>query len=546
MTVRLATHETATGEVVRERVSTGPDVFRVIDDLSVQVRQDLGLPDSRPEGVTDLPVLELLSSSTEAFRALMEGQKAVMRDDWPAAEAAFQRAVELDATFALAHYALFQSRVLRGSTEAAIPALDNAMQHLYRLPERTQFLVKADHYFMRRDMEKAFAVVNMMVELYPDDLQGHLVRSQFQVFRDERDGAVTSLRRVLELDPQQQEVLLQIGDLEEQQGKFADALATYRDYAGRFPDDVSAQLRLARVHGRLGQLDQAAASLDRALLIEPGHVEATTELALLRRNEGKFDDAWRLLGDAGASARTAEDRTRVAAALQEYHEFRGRMRSAVEAMQERVTTAGQWQPPLTVLSLRMSQLGAYVRAGQEAHATAMLEELRGEFRPPLDDYWRLGQLSIAIAARDTAALPEAAEGVRGIMEAFGFRFLEATLARAEATLYEVRGDWEGALAAYQRERALEPTSLTVNRHIARCHRQLGRTAEALSAIEEHLDSTPFSPESNLEAARIKLLTGDAAGARKHLDRAALALAEADAGYPPVDELATLENELETR
>jgi tetratricopeptide (TPR) repeat protein len=299
------------------------------------------------------------------------------------------------------------------------------------------------------------------------------------------------------------------------------------------------------VHGRLGVLDRAGAALDRALLIEPSHVEATTELALLRRNEGEFDDAWRLLADARASARTAEDRTRVAAAFQAYHEFRGQMRAAVEAMQERVALAGQWQPPLSVLSLRMSQLGTYVRAGQEARAITILEDLRGQFRPPFEDFWRLGQLSIAVAAKDTLVLPEAMDGVRGILEAFGYRFLQAPLTHAEATLYEERGDWASALAAYEREREIEPANLSLHRSIARCHRQLGRTAEALSAIDEHLRTIPYSPESNLEAARIKLLTGDAAGVRTHLDRAALALAESDAGYPVVDELRRLQAEMES-
>jgi tetratricopeptide (TPR) repeat protein len=545
-TVRVEVYETATGERIGERSATRTDLFQAIDELSLLVKQDLGLPSARPDGLTDLPVAELLSSVPGAYRAVVEGQSAALSGDWAAAQAGFERAVELDPAFALAHYATFQARLLQGNTQGAMPALDAAMQHLYRMPERIQFLVKSDHYFMRRDMEKAFAVVTMMVELYPDDLQGHALSAQYQVLRSEREGAIASYRRILELDPQQHELLLQIGDLEEELGEFADALATYGAYAEQFPNDVAAQLRLARVQVRTGQLDRAKASFDRALLIEPTNIEAITELAALQRSRGEFEEAWRLLEDARTSARTPAERARAAAAIQGYHEFRGQMNAAVAAMQERIAAAQSTEPPLTLLQLRMSLLGTYVRAGQSAHASRILAEVRGQFAPPLDDFWRLGQLAIALAARDSATIIEAAAGVRKIMETFDFRFLEGTLARADAMVEELRGDWRAALAAHERERNIDPGSIGVARPIARSYRQLGQLDEALRALDEHLRSVPASPESNLEAARIKLAQGDAAGARDHLDRVAAALVDADPGFDLLVELKRLEAESAAR
>jgi tetratricopeptide (TPR) repeat protein len=545
-TVTVTLHETSSGERLGERTATDTDVFRAIDALSVQVKQDLELPSTRPEGVTDLPVAELLSAAPGAYRALIDGQTAAMASDWAAAQAALERAVAHDPTFALAHYALFQARLLQGRTQEAMPALDAAMQNLYRMPERSQFLVKTDYYFMRRDMEKAFAVAIMWVELYPDDLQGHALTAQYHILRGEREEAVASYRRILDLDPQQHELLLQIGQLEEELGKFDDALATYGDYARQFRDDVTAQLRLARVNARTGQLDTAQAAYDRALLIDPTNVEAMTELAGLHRSRGEFEAALRLLDEAGAGARTPQDRARVATALQSYHEFRGEMDAAVAAMQQRFTLVQTYEAPITVLQLRLSQLGTYVRAGQAPRAAEILADVRGQLAAPLDDFWRLGQLAIANTARDSAAIVEAAAGVQKIMETFGFRFLQGTLARADATLAELRGDWRGALAAYERERSLEPGSLGVARHRARCHRQLGQLDEAQRAIEEHLRSVPASPESNLEAARIALARGDAAGARSHVDRAALALADADPGFELRAELTRLQSELGTR
>jgi tetratricopeptide (TPR) repeat protein len=538
-TVRVQLYETASGRLVRERVSTSPNVLRAIDELGVQLKEDLGLPQSRPTGVQDLPVAELLSETPGAFRAMSEAQSAALRDDWDTAQREFGRAASLDSTFALANYALYQTRLMRGDAAGGVPALDAAMRHIHRLPERAQFMLKAEHYVMRQDVEKAAAVAAMMVELYPDDIQGHQMLAQFQVLRNDRDGAIASLRRILELDPEQHEVLLQIGALQEDKGAFEDAIATFEQYAAAFPSDIGAHLRVSRAHQRVGALDRAQQAADRALIADPTHVEATLERAILHRNSGEVERAQRLIADAAAIARTAEDRARVEAAWQSYYDFRGQSARAIEAMQKRLAAVSEFQPAMGQMSLRLSQLGTYVRAGRMSRAQEQLDEVRRTLTAPFDNHWRLGQLEIAIAARDTLLLPEAIAGVTRLMQQFNFTIFNGNVARGEAALAEARGDWQGALDSHQRFAALDPSNAVVHRDIARALRHLRRHDEALRAIDEHLRTVPFSPESNLEAARIRLADGDTAGARRHLDRAASMLADADASHASAAEVRTM-------
>jgi tetratricopeptide (TPR) repeat protein len=469
----------------------------------------------------------------------VEGQTAAVGDDWQGAERAFARAAALDSTFALAHYAHYQARLLLGDAQGSVPSLDAAMRHLYRMPERSQFVVKADHYFMRQDMDKAFAVVNMMVELYPDDLQGHGMRAQFQLFRDDRPGAIESLRRILELDPQRHETLLQIGGIQEEQGAFTDAIGTYQQYASSFPNDVSAWLRLARAHKHDGALDRAREALDRALVVDPMHVEATVERAILHRDAGEPDRALRLIDDAAGYARTAEDRARVEAARQSYYDSRGQTALTVQAMRARLAAVAEYQPPMQQVSTRMGQIGVYVRAGRTESAQAQLDEVRRTLEAPFDDYWRMGQLELALAARDTVMLVEAVAGVRRVVDQFGFQFLVSSIMRGEAVLLEERGDLENALAAWQRVRAVEPSQLTVLRDIARTLRRLERHDDALRSIEENLRVAPFGPSSNVEAARIRIAKGDLVGARTHLERAAFMLEPADPGHPLANEVSRM-------
>jgi tetratricopeptide (TPR) repeat protein len=539
ITVRVTTYETATGSKVRERVTTHRDLLDGIDELSVQVRQDLGLPATRPAGVQDLPVAELLSTRPDAVRALVEGQAAAERDDWAAADRAFSRAVELDPGFASAHYALYTVRVVSGNAQAAMPSLDAALQHAYRLPERMQFLVKIENFVMKQDMDKAYAVVNMMVELYPDDLTGHTLRAQLETYRDDRRGAIAALRRIVELDPQQQEIALQIGELQEATGAFDDALATYRDYATKFPSDVAAQRRLASTQQTLGRLGDARASLERALLIDPKHVQAMVDLAGLLRSTGELDAARARLEQALAEASTAEERAAAYSGLQSYHEFRGEMQLAMDALERRLAAVAEHQPPLVALSQRMGTLDTYVHAGRAADGRAVLERVKVQLTAPLDEFWRMGQLILAAELRDTTELAEAMAGVRRVMDGFGFKFMGSMVVKGEGVLHEERGDWAGALRSYQRLLEQEPKGLGANRYISRAYRMLDRPADAQRAIDAHLRTAPFSPSSNIEAARVQLQLGDTAAARAHLDRAARVLEQADAAYGPARELAEL-------
>jgi tetratricopeptide (TPR) repeat protein len=511
----------------------------------VLIRQDLGLPAARPPGTRDLPVAELLTTDPAAFRALVEGQMASAREDWDGAERAFVRATELDPGFALAHYSVYLGRIFRGNAQDAIPALNAAMQNIYRLSERVQFLVKIENFFIKQEMEKAYAVARMMVELYPDDAAGHQLSAQLEQYRGDRPAAIASLRRILELDPQRHEMLLQIGALQEETGAFADALATYQSYAQSFPEDADVLRRIAGVTQVLGRFDDARAALERALIVDPSSVQAMASLASLERGTGNVDAAWQHLQAALAEAQTPEEQRTAHSALAGYYQSRGQLRPAVEATERALAALAEFQPPVIVLRERMAALGMYARAGMLAQARATLEDAKTQYTAPLHDFWHLGQLVLALELRDSAEISEAAVGVRRILEGFNMGTLHYVLAEADAVQHEIRGDWNAALQTHQRRLELEPKTIATNRDIARALRNLGRPADALRTVELHLRTSPYNVESGIEAARNTLVLGDTTATRHHLDRVSLVLNGADASYRPLIELRTLLAEIET-
>jgi tetratricopeptide (TPR) repeat protein len=74
-------------------------------------------------------------------------------------------------------------------------------------------------------------------------------------------------------------------------GDLVDAELRFEEFALQYPDVAAAQVNLAIIHRRNGDLDAARASVDRALELDPDFPPALNQLGLLLRQSGKFQEA---------------------------------------------------------------------------------------------------------------------------------------------------------------------------------------------------------------------------------------------------------------
>lgn len=160
----------STGALVEEALVEGPadSLFVLIDRLAGQL---LGSQLER-SGSGLVATARATTHSLDALKAYLEGEAAYRRLELPVAVDYFQRAVELDSTFAMAHYRLSVAAAWGGSgrMEMAEPASDAALRHVDRLPQRERALVHAYAAFWRGDT----AAISMYRELttrYPDDAE---------------------------------------------------------------------------------------------------------------------------------------------------------------------------------------------------------------------------------------------------------------------------------------------------------------------------------------------------------------------------------------
>ncbi len=543
--VTLSLHDVARGKLVEERSYRGSDPLELVDRMSLQLKRDLGVPEQHIEESRDLPVAEMMTASIPAFRHLADGWRAFQSEEWRGAADALAAAVAEDSSFAFANLFLFQAHLLANDVAGGQSAIEAAMQHAYKLPERFQFALKAGYYrFVRQDIERTRAVAGMFSELFPEDKTAHLLWFELHVQAGERDEAIAAAQRVLDLDPSEYDLLPAIGNLYEAQGNVQEAERYYERYADVAPRDPRAFDNLGDLNRRQGHHQRAREYYERALALEPGDVPVLTDLARTATAIGDFDGAEAHLAEALEAATTSFQQWQAHAAYRAYFARRGEWSRAIESMHESWGALAQAQPPLAVLQQKLADLENYVRAGRATSARATLDSLARQLSSPLDLLLALGELGVALELEDTAGIEQAIAGMDTLISTLGLESLRPRALYGRGYLFELRDACDQAIVAYQSAFELEPTNVAINLDIGRCYRRLKQYDAAQRHLDRVLDVEPFAPMTSLEAAKVSAARRDTAKALEHLDRALRVWERADPDYAPAREARQLRTALE--
>jgi len=530
-------YETRRGKLIEERAFSGDDLFALVDQLSVQLRRDLGLPTQAIEEAKDLPVSELLTSSIPAYRSYVDAARSsISADDYEGMLTHLEEAVAQDPQFAVAHFVRFGLYFNLNRTEEAESALEAAMQFIYRLPERDQFELKTVYYLLvKQEPGRALTAAGMYAELYPQDIQAHLLLSQLYLARGDRARAIATLERVLELDPGRIDVLLRIGGLYEAEGEFEVALGNYERYAAESPSDPGTFITLGNLRSLRGEHEVARHEFEKALIIDPNNVVAMTRLADVDRDLGRFESALSGYDEALAASVTGAQRAGVYDAYKSYYELRGQPSRAIDYMHRRWAEMDKYAGPFMTVQEKLQNLDTYIAAGLVKAAKDTLASIATRLSPPYDLFLSLGQLDIYLQLEDPDSVEAALEGVDRWIQALGLEAFRPMYVFAHGRMLEMRGDCAEAIVSYRRTLELWPSGLEPHVDIGRCHRKLQQFAEAEAELTRYLEVRPYDPLAHYEIALVYADQGDREQALAHLGLALDVWRDADPGYTPARE-----------
>ena len=152
-------------------------IFTFVDSLTFLVKKDLGITEDESSIIKS--VAQVTTNSPEAYRAYVEGLNLADKLYHKEATIAFKKAIELDSTFAMAYYYLWN---VDSYWAESWNFLQKAVKLANNTTERERLLILAMKYFWQNNFSKAAELYKQIIEKYPHETEAYeqLARIQGQ------------------------------------------------------------------------------------------------------------------------------------------------------------------------------------------------------------------------------------------------------------------------------------------------------------------------------------------------------------------------------
>lgn len=529
--VRVDLYDAARVKRLTRRTYKGPDLFDLLDDLSVQLKRDVEVPEQHIQDITDFPVTEVLTRSLPAFEHYTRAKNLREFDgDYSGAMTQLDQAIAADPSFAMAHLEQVESALLAGHPEKSERAYQQAEHYAFKLTERSQFILKSGNWVNGRS-EEADRAAQQWAALYPDDLKAQLTLAKHYLDNNQWPKAIDAFRRMIELDPGEAHYLSKIAEAQLRLGRTSDAITTFQQYGEQSNDRPGAYEEIADIYRTIGQFDRARSYYRQAAAINTDDLSPLIELATTDMLSGQLDAAYKQYRALLARARRTDEKRQIYSRLQQYYSLRGQWKQAIAELPVLSEQISKTSGPINSFFNQAIRIDSFVEAGQPEVAFATLARLQGQTRSNflLKGLLESGYLKVYLALED----PDRAEPLIGKLEQLFRRYGQAHLmddlglVAARGKVAELRRDYRQALGYYQQFLKNNPTEIGTNLDIGRCYRLSGQLSEAQDALQKALQVAPADPEIHYELAEVAQARQDSATALKEVQIALQILQPAD-------------------
>jgi tetratricopeptide (TPR) repeat protein len=287
----------------------------------------------------------------------MEGRIYAAQQDWPRAEVALQKAIELDANFAPAYNLLISIYL---DNDKLPQALSQLQAGLAKDPNnREALLVMAGVYDEMEDYAKARDTYEKLLTLNPDSATAlnnlaDLYSEQF----NQLDKAYELARKARNLEPDDESIADTLGWIVYKRGDYQQALKLLQQSAGKLPDEPEVQFHLGMTNYMMGRADAARSAFEQALRSEddfPEKAEAQNRLALLQGAAGQQQQQQQLSTEQlEALLKQQPNDPVVVSRVAEAYEKQGQIAKAVAAYEEVL----KLNPKFAPAALKLAQMYA--------------------------------------------------------------------------------------------------------------------------------------------------------------------------------------------
>jgi tetratricopeptide (TPR) repeat protein len=394
----------------------------------------------------------------------------------------------------------FQLRSTQGKVEEAAGTLRTLIE---RKPGQAGYRQALALYYARNERPAdAEAVLRQAIADLPEDTNAKLALASFLATTDTK-AAADALRGFIEAGGAGTEQLqLALAELYTREGDLDEAAEMYRAVSGSEDktEALMARNQLARIAFKQGNATEAASIVDAILRDDPGNAEALLTRAGLRLTARETDTA---IADLREALGQDPNLVRAHVLLAQAHLQNG----STEQAKASLVDALKLQPTQEEAAVQLAEILL-----QERQFARVLEVLQ-----PVTSGQNVSrraqalQLQAKLAMQDWAAAEELAGKLGEQADNPEYqRYVGALALQAQGKHAEAIGEFGKVLAA-------QPGMTGALAGIARSHREQGKAAEAVAAVQAFVRDHPQDLAARQLLATEQLRDGDLAGARASLE-----------------------------
>jgi len=543
-TVATRLTDTRSGtDVASNRVDSASkaDVIGASNQVASAARRGLRIPLTEQ---VDTFNADFATQKIDAYEVYVQGLNAVSAYKYDDAARLFKAALEKAPDFTMARFRLANVYASMGETAEATKQIVAALAEASRLPDREARYIRALDAYIARNYDEATKQYKELADRYPYDLEPRQFLAQVYLSREQWQEAIEQANAMAQIDPQSHSTYAVLGSAHLGLKEYNQALTEFRKYADLEPGSSNAHHLLADAYRAQGVPDLAATEYRKALAADPAFHFSTVSLAEVEAVRGQPEEAERLLEplvrDPNANPSRRADAAIDLAAIRR---AQGRFRDAIKVLQEA-------QAPIRAEKVREAmsvavQALSYAELGDLREAERLAREaIRQSPGVPTRYLFALAQVQLA-QGKIADARATASEILKGALPPSDPDRTEdkaAAFVRGLALLKE--GKAQQAQEELSRAVALSGYEYAVYRlGLARAYLKAGAHAEALASVKQaETPGNPSDPRLDLDLDRVRagLLEAEinlalgrraeaSSGARKFLE----AWAHADPGLPDV-------------
>jgi serine/threonine protein kinase len=244
-------------------------IFTQIDELSRKISEGMGLSRQNIEAA-QLNVSGITTDSLEAYQYYQKGLENYARLEWQSAETNFQKAVDIDSSFAMGYYYLAwvharHGMILNNPFRDPTPwktSMALAKKYSQKATDRERLQIEIGTALFNYDYKSVKRLSQRMVEKYPKEKFGYEMLGVCYRLEQDFEKARDMVEKRLELDPTDAGAYWALAYTNAVLKDRTGTASAAKKYIAVHPDVTNAYHSAWEVHAMLGLYDEGQSFLD--------------------------------------------------------------------------------------------------------------------------------------------------------------------------------------------------------------------------------------------------------------------------------------------